>query len=177
MVTAIADPAIEAAEQALVEAEAAEAVASAAVSAAREALALAPGKTATRALFRARNENARRSEATEQARARIRAVTKAAAAAGEIERSVREAERVTRARQLAAEREAIEATIRQFFAATQAGAAVIDKQAKEWNDEAAGARREGGGFQPGHLAVPSDAGRAWGSFLGGLSELRRLWTR
>jgi hypothetical protein len=177
MTTAIADPAIEAAEQALVAAEQAEAAASAAVSAAREALALSPGKAATSALYRARNENARRSEATEQARARIRAVTKAAAAAGEVERSVREAERVVRARQLAIEREAIEASIRQFFGRIEADAVEIDKAAKRWNDSAAGARREGGGFQPGQLAVPSDAGRAWNMFLGGLSELRRLHAR
>jgi hypothetical protein len=175
MTTALVDPDIAAAEEALVEAEQAEATASAAVSAAREDLAL--GRIKVGKLMHLRNELAKRQEATANAAAAIRAVTRQAEAAREAERSVREAERVVRARQLAIEREAIEASIRQFFGRIEAEAVEIDKAAKRWNDSAAGARREGGGIQPGHLAVPSDSGRAWNTFLGGLGELRRLRTR
>lgn len=159
------------AEQAFAEAEAAALAASAEVDEAREMLAL--GRIRQGYLVKAQRRLAARLEDREQARAAVKAVDRAAQERHDLDAANREAERIIAARQLAVERDELATQLAAFLADVDVRAAGLNDAIAAWNARADGARKEGGGIQPGHLNTPSNHGLAWSRFTDGLSLLRR----
>jgi hypothetical protein len=159
------------AEAALVDLAEAEAIASRAVDAARDEM--ASGRAKLGDVLRAQRVLSKAQEAFAQGQARLRVVIRGDEATREADRAARENARALKARELSAERDELQARIATFFAQLEANAVFLDHLAADWNNRAAGARKEGGGAQPGHLTRPSDLGMAWGRFMDGAQLMRR----
>lgn len=159
--------ALEAATEAFVEAEAAVEAASTAVDEAREAAAmgrLRRGVTVARAQRRLRDAIERR----EIARAAIRGVEREQARLREDEVTAERARRNEAAKELAVERAVLAAWWADWLAGVERQLADYDETARQFNSKASAA---GVGVH-GHVAVPSDQGRAYASFADGLQRLR-----